>query len=717
MLTLSCFRYKMMKGYRVHYRPGWDCHGLPIELKAWKDGSSIASASPLQIRGKAKQLATRTIAAHIKAFKRWGIMGDWDNPYSTMDPSYEGNQIQVFHEMYQKGCIYRGYKPVYWSPASKTALAEAELEYKEHFSKAVYVLFPISRPSDELLEAVRGEGDLLNALVWTTTPWTIVANRAICYSPNHTYSIVRLGENERGRRRRLAIVDSERLSSLAKTIESEFEHVCDVPGAALAGTKYRNLLEGDLGTEKPFLPGSHVTREVGTGLVHTAPAHGFDDYKVGLKHKLNMDCCVSGEGKYTSEVGDPLLEGLDVLSDGNKRVVSKLRSLDCIMHEDSYSHRYPYDWRSKKPVVIRSTKQWFASVDSLLDDALRALSQVDLPRGAINNLQNMLKGRSDWCISRQRVWGVPIPVFYHKETDEPLLSDDCLQHIEEVIRRQGSDSWWRLPVRELLPPSIRSLSEEYVKGTDTMDVWFDSGTSWASVLEEQGFVADVYLEGTDQFRGWFQSSLLTSVAVRGKAPYRKLLAHGFVLDTKSAKMSKSLGNVVSPDYVTEKNFNADTMRLWVASAVHTSDISIGDDILQDTSSSLYKTRVTCRYMLGNLSDFDSERDLVPYDQLSKLDKYMLHVLYAYCKDADEAFESLHLTKFSYVLHDVVHKDLSTFYFECIKDRLYCEARAGERRRATQTVLHHFLVQLVKTIAPVVPHLAEEVALHHPFEQG
>ena len=698
-------RYKLMQGFRVQYRPGWDCHGLPIELKACKE-VEINQTSPLTVRNKAAQFASKALKSQRESFKRWGCLGDWENPYITMDKEYEADQIKVFYEMYKRGCIYRGFKPVYWSPSTGTALAEAELEYKDHTSQAVYVLFPITnfRPTPDVSTST------VFAAVWTTTPWTLLANKAICFNPEHTYSFVRLPDQ------RVVILGESSIPRLSAFLEG-CEVITNLYGKDLQGLKYTNPLDSS-SVPCPFLPGTHVTETEGTGLVHTAPAHGFEDYLIGVQNGLNLNCVVDDHGKYTSEVGVEF-EGLFVLEKGNEAAITKLSSENVLLNNQKYNHRYPYDWRSKKPVIIRSTEQWFASVKQLKAEAKSALLNVQMhPPSSKNRLLSMLDSRDDWCISRQRVWGVPLPIFYHRATGEPVITSETIMHVESLIRNQGSDCWWRLSTEELLPPSLSSQADNFVKGTDTMDVWFDSGSSWAAALRDSGCVADLYLEGSDQHRGWFQSSLLTSIAAKGKAPYKAVITHGFVLDGNSIKMSKSLGNVISPnDILNSKKFGADVMRLWVASTNYTTDVHLSDGVLQQTDDFLQKIRNVCRFMLGNLSGFDASKDLLPYSKLSKLDCYLLHIASTYSKLATDAYESYNFARVNHQLVHMIPKDISSFYFDIIKDRLYCDPPNAETRRSVQTVLHHLLVCLVKSIAPFTPHLVEEIAQHYPFEEG
>ncbi|KAL5484444.1 hypothetical protein EMCRGX_G020949 [Ephydatia muelleri] len=676
-------RYKVLKGYRVHHRPGWDCHGLPIELKACKD-LSLRGASPLEIRQTAARYARETIELQKDAFKRWGVLADWNNPYITMAPEYEANQIQVFREMFKKGCIYRGFKPVYWSPSSGTALAEAELEYRTHTSRAIYVKFPLVTPMQAVDSSDRHR---VSALVWTTTPWTLLTNRAVCYNPTHDYCVIRWRHGEGAEE--LLLVGAECVDALRSVLSlgDDLEVVSVVPGTSLAGTEYVSPLEGgDVvgGMRRPFLPGGHVTAAEGTGLVHTSPAHGFEDYAVGVTHGLDLECLVDGEGRFAAKVGGTYA-GLSVLEEGTEAVIDALRSCGHLVSEAAHAHRYPYDWRTKKPVIIRSTNQWFASVAALKAGAKEALGGVEMhPRTSVNRMLAMLDTRDDWAL----------------------------------VRQHGSGCWWELPVEKLLPPSLSAQADLYVKGSDTMDVWFDSGSSWATVLGESGYVADMYLEGSDQHRGWFQSSLLTSVAARGSAPYRRVVTHGFVLDGQGVKMSKSLGNVISPaDVVEGKGFGTDVLRLWVASSDFTSDVSVSDGILRQTNEVLQKVRNTCRFALGNLGDYDHARHSVPYSELSALDRYTLHLLSGYCSEAHTAYDSLNFSKIYHLLVRLVPVDLSAFYFDVVKDRLYCESEGGRVRRSTQTALHHVLGCLTKSVAPIAPHLAEEIAQHYPFENG
>lgn len=706
-------RYKLLRGYMVLYRPGWDCHGLPIELKACKDGKVHDIAlNATEIRAKAAQFARSALNDQKRAFLSWGCLGDWDNPYLTMDKGYEAVQLGVFYDMYRKGCIYRGFKPVYWSPSTKTALAEAELEYRDHNSRSVYVLFPLVTKSFSCVGDVGN--DSVSALVWTTTPWTLIANKAICYHPSHSYALVRIRDGEL--RNKVVLIGNKSLARLGHII-GDYESLGVISGSQLEGTYYTNPTNQASTVSCPFLPADHVSDEEGTGLVHTAPAHGYEDYSVGLKHNLPLNCLVNAEGKYTREAGEQL-EGCFVLDEGNKVILENLKETGALLHEAMYTHRYPYDWRSKMPVIIRATEQWFASVKSLKEQAKSAIvNEVTMyPLNSKNRLLPMLEGREDWCISRQRVWGVPLPVFYHRCNKEPLITEETVSHLQDLVREHGTDCWWDLSIAQLLPPSLRQNAEDYKKGEDTMDVWFDSGSSWAAVLKDLDCMADIYLEGSDQHRGWFQSSLLTSLAVQSRAPYRAVVTHGFVLDKTGDKMSKSIGNVISPeDIIRGMKLGVDVMRLWVAASDYTQDIQLSDLVLKQNQEFLQKMRNTFRFMLGNLADFDPSRDALPYHQLSKLDRYILHLLREYDQSAQNAYECFDFSSFYQTLVSFLPSQLSSFYFDIIKDRMYCDAAASEKRRSTQTALHHLLVTLIHSVAPIVPHLAEEVAQHHPMQ--
>jgi isoleucyl-tRNA synthetase len=639
-----------------------------------------------------------------------------------LKPEYEAEQINVFGRMALKGYIYRGLKPVYWSPSSHTALAEAELEYPEnHVSRSIYVAFPVTQSSDKL----KAIADLTNlhAVIWTTTPWTIPANLGISANPHLSYSIVAAGDKN-------YIVATELVEKLAATFEQALEVKYTFKGDVLEGAIAKHPI---CDRPSPIVLGEHVTAESGTGLVHTAPNHGQDDFIVGRKYHLGMISLVDDRGIFNEDAGEDLA-GLSVLKEGNAKVVEILTANGTLIKEEAYNHKYPYDWRTKKPVIVRATEQWFASVDGFREEALKSIKEVNwIPAIGENRITSMVQERSDWCISRQRTWGVPIPVFYDEETNEPLLTEETVTHIQELIRENGSDVWWEREVAELLPEAYKNNGRKYRKGTDTMDVWFDSGSSWAGVLGGEShnsrtvpyamnYPADMYLEGSDQHRGWFQSSLLTSVATNGYAPYKTVLTHGFVLDEKGQKMSKSLGNIVDPmvvinggkDQKKEPPYGADVIRLWAASVDYNGDVPIGKTILAQMSDVSRKIRNTARFLLSNLFDFKPAEHLVPYADLTESDRYILHRLYEVTKDITEAYEKFQFSRFFQTIQNFCTVDLSNFYLDIAKDRLYISAPNASRRRSCQTVLMYCLEAIAKAIAPVLAHTAEDIWQYLPY---
>uniref|UniRef100_UPI003AADA1D7 isoleucine--tRNA ligase, mitochondrial isoform X2 n=1 Tax=Centroberyx gerrardi TaxID=166262 RepID=UPI003AADA1D7 len=709
-------RFEMLRGRQVHYIPGWDCHGLPIELKALGD-LGTSGLSPLQIRQKAREFAEGAIARQRAAFQRWGVMADWDQCYYTFDGAYEAAQLKVFQEMHSKGLIYQDYKPVFWSPSSRTALAEAELEYNpQHISKAIYATFPlVTLPPKLASEADLGS---VSVLVWTTQPWTIPANQAVCYMPNAQYSVVKRADNSQ-----LLLVATERTASLAALLGTELESVGTFTGSQLEGGMCKHPTVPD--KEVPLLPANHVTMAKGTGLVHTAPAHGMEDYSVASQFKLSVECMVDGEGKFT-ELAGPELQNLSVMGEGTDKVISMLMACGALVKEEQCVHSYPYDWRTKQPVVIRPSKQWFINTASLKDKAKEVLQKVRvLPESARGGLMVMLDRRTYWCISRQRSWGVPIPVFYHKDTGDALINKHTVSHIANLFKEKGSDCWWELPMETLLPPEVLKKSKagpvtDYVRGEDVLDIWFDSGTSWAAVLEESDSRADVYVEGKDQIGGWFQSSLLTSVAARNKAPYKALVVHGFAVSEKGEKMSKSLGNVVDPDTVINGGkdpstpaYGADVLRWWVAESNVFSEVQIGPTVLSSARDSVSKLRNTLKFLLGNLHGFDPRTQAVDPKEMHYIDQYMLHLLREYSIKVTDAYSEFDGGRAIRALQAFIARDLSSFYFSIIKDRLYCDPEDSLGRRSCQTVLEEILDGLTRSVAPILPHLAEEVYLHAP----
>jgi len=719
-------RYQLLKGRKVRYIPGWDCHGLPIELKVLQKMKSAErqNLSPLGLRQKAKEFALTTVEEQRESFKRYGVWGNWENPYLTLKPEYEAAQIGVFGQMVLKGYIYRGLKPVHWSPSSRTALAEAELEYPEgHTSRSIYAAFPVKSLGDGASQLAEYLPSLAVA-IWTTTPWTIPGNLAVAVNGELNYAVVEVSRKDaEAQRFKYLIVAADLVESLAETLELNLSVKATFKGKDLEHSNYKHPL---FDRESPVvIGGDYITTESGTGLVHTAPGHGQEDYIVGQRYGLPILSPVDDAGKFTEEAGP--FAGLNVLVDGNQGIIDALTQVGSLLKEEAYGHKYPYDWRTKKPTIFRATEQWFASVAGFREEALKAISSVQwIPAQGENRITPMVADRSDWCISRQRNWGVPIPVFYDQETGEPLLNEESINHVQAIIAEKGSDAWWELSVEELLPESYRNNGRSYRKGTDTMDVWFDSGSSWASVVnqrDELRYPADIYLEGSDQHRGWFQSSLLTSVAVNGVAPYKTVLTHGFTLDEQGRKQSKSLGNIVDPRVVInggknqkkEPPYGADVLRLWVSSVDYTSDVPLGMNILKQMADVRQKIRNTARFLLGNLHDFDPQKDAVPFEELPELDKYMLHRMTEVFSDVTRAFDNYQFFRFFQTVQNFCVVDLSNFYLDAAKDRLYISAGDGFRRRSCQTVLQIALSNIARAIAPVLCHMAEDIWQFLPYE--
>ncbi|WP_078434414.1 isoleucine--tRNA ligase [Metabacillus halosaccharovorans] len=688
-------RFKSMSGYCAPYVPGWDTHGLPIETALTKNKKvKRKEMSVAEFRKLCEEYAWEQINGQREQFKRLGVRGDWENPYVTLKPEYEAQQIKVFGEMAKKGYIYKGLKPVYWSPSSESALAEAEIEYADKRSPSIYVAFPVKDGKGVLSNDVK-------IVIWTTTPWTMPANLGISVHPELEYSVITVdGEKY--------LVASELVESVASTIGWEdYEVDQTVKGSQLDRVVAKHPIYD---RDSLVMLGEHVTSEGGTGCVHTAPGHGEDDFVVGQQYNLDVLCPVDEKGYMTKDA--PGFEGL-FYDEANKPITEKLQEVGALLKLQFITHSYPHDWRTKKPTIFRATAQWFASIKDFRDDLLKAVNETKwVPAWGETRLYNMVRDRGDWCISRQRAWGVPIPVFY-AENGEPIITDETIEHVSNLFRDNGSNIWFEREAKDLLPEGFThegSPNGKFTKENDIMDVWFDSGSSHQAVLFEREDLqrpADLYLEGSDQYRGWFNSSLSTAVAVTGKAPYKGVLSHGFALDGEGRKMSKSLGNTVVPAKVMNQ-LGGDILRLWVASVDYQADVRVSDAILKQVAEVYRKIRNTFRFLLGNLSDFNPTTDSVSLENLRDVDRYMLVKLNKLTKRVREAYDQYEFAAIYHAVHNFCTIELSSFYLDFAKDVLYIESKENQERRAIQTVLYETLLSLVKLVTPILPHTADEV---------
>jgi len=694
-------RYKSLRGFDAPYVPGWDTHGLPIEQAIANSGlADRKKMTTLEFRKLCAAYALEQVEKQKVQFKRLGIRGDWDNPYITLKPQYEAQQIRLFGEMVKKGYIYKGLKPVYWSPSSESALAEAEIEYREKTSPSIYVAFQVSD----------GKGKLpsdAEIVIWTTTPWTLPANLGISVHPEFTYALTAVGT-------RKFVVAEELLESVAKEIGWEAYEVLErVKGAEL---EYVTCKHPFYDRESLVMCGEHVTLEAGTGCVHTAPGHGEDDFIVGQKYNIGVLSPVDDQGHFTSEA--PGFEGV-FYDKANKQITQMLEESGHLLKLGFIKHQYAHDWRTKKPVIYRATEQWFASIDGFREQMLEEIKNVKwTPHWGEIRLHNMIAERGDWCISRQRVWGVPIPIMYCRSCNEPLVNDATIAHVADLFEREGSDAWFAKTESELLPAGTvcaKCGHGEFRKETDIMDVWFDSGSSHMAVLESREELqspADLYLEGSDQYRGWFNSSLITSTAVRGRAPYKGVLSHGFTLDGEGRKMSKSLGNTVDPLKVCNQ-LGADILRLWVSSTDYQSDQRLSDDILKQTAEVYRKIRNTLRFFLGNLSGYNPQTDRFAPQEMSELDRYALIRMERMKEKALNAYENYEFHTVYQAVHHFLAVEMSAFYLDIMKDRLYADAANDTARKHTQYVMYESLVTVTQLISPILPHTADEVWQYIP----
>ena len=699
-------KYKNMNGFVSNYVPGWDTHGLPIEQVLVNNGVDRKSMPATKFRNKCKDYALKQVDKQRADFKKLGVIGDWENPYLTLDPKFEAEQIRVFGKMVDKGYIYKGLKPIYWSPSSESALAEAEIEYRDHTSPSIYVGFELVSEDGVVEKGTK-------FVIWTTTPWTLPANLGIAVHPDFEYQEVKVnGENY--------LLAKERVNFLAEQFGWENFEL----GKTVLGKELEYLL-----CQHPFLDrtstvilADYVTLDSGTGLVHTAPGHGVDDFIVGQgKYKLGVLSPVDNQGNLTEEAGQ--FAGQFVF-DANKNIIAHLAETGALLKQENITHSYPHDWRSKKPIIFRSTPQWFCSIDAFRSELLDAVDRTKFySEWGKPRLYNMIRDRGDWVISRQRVWGVPIPVFY-AENGEAILDNTLIEHVAKIFEVEGSNVWFYKDAKELLPEGYThpgSPNGEFTKEMDIMDVWFDSGTSHqgcCALRDDLTYPADLYLEGSDQYRGWFNSSLITSVAISGDAPYKELVSAGFVMDGNGNKMSKSLGNVISPNDV-GKQLGAEIIRLWSASVDYTQDVRISNDILKQVSETYRKIRNTFRFLLGNLfnGNFDNRTDLLSYDELEELDKYMVLKFEKVVAKVLDYYENYQFNSITTELINFFNVELSSFYLDYGKDILYIEAEKSQKRLSMLTVLYTVLSKSVRLLAPILSFTAEEVYDNMPYEDA
>ncbi len=701
-------RQKNMSGYQAPYVPGWDTHGLPIELKARKKAGVTSDISPVELRKICKEFALHYLDIQRSQFMRLGVLGEWENPYMTLKPEFEARQIEIFGNMAQKGYIYKGLKPVDWCPDCNTALAEAEIEYEEDPCFSIYVKFAVKDDQGKLSK-LGIDVSKTYFVIWTTTTWTLPGNMAICLGPEYEYCAVKANGE-------YYIMAKELAPAAMKAAKIEdYELIGSVTGKEL---EYIVCQHPFLDRDSLVIVGDHVTLDSGTGCVHTAPGHGVEDFEVCVNHypQIQIVVPVDSVGKLTKDAGE--FAGLTT-DEANKAIAKKLEETGNLFAVEKIVHQYPHCWRCKKPIIYRATEQWFCSVEDFKADAIREIEKIKwYPSWGEGRIKNMVTDRSDWCISRQRLWGVPIPIFYCEECGEAHIDDASIKAVSELFRKEGSDAWWTHDASEILPAGTKCKKcgcEKFRKETDIMDVWFDSGSSHAAVLMEHPglqWPADLYLEGADQYRGWFQSSLLTSVAWKGVAPYKAVCTHGWVVDAQGKTMHKSLGNGIAPEEVTDK-FGADILRLWVASSDYHSDIRISNDILKQLSEVYRKIRNTARYILGNLYDFNPDTDSVADDQLHELDRWALARMDEVAKECNEGYEEFDFHQVYHAIHNFCTIDLSNFYLDIIKDRLYVEKPDSVSRRAAQTAIYRILRDMTLVFAPILAFTCEEIWANLP----
>ena len=709
-------KYKAQSGFYTPYVPGYDGHGLPIENAVVKNIKGGRNAlTPVELRAKCREFAHKNLKGQESEFKRLGVLGDWAHPYLTINPEFEAEQIRVFGEMYKKGYIEKGMKPVYWCASCETALAEAEVEYADHTSTSIYVRFKFDEESTEKInKLIAGTADKdIYSVIWTTTPWTIPSNMAISMHPKFEYTFFEYKGD-------IYVTAQELLASFLKDVEWDESDIKVIGTCRGQDLELLNTKHPLFDRKSPIILGEHVTLDAGTGSVHTAPGHGLEDYEVGCRYGIEVFSPLDSRGVWTEAVNDKDLEGVPYYK-GNSIVIEKLKNCGALLSQADINHSYPHCWRCKNPVIYRATPQWFVKVDKFREQTLEAIKGVKwIPASGEARISNMVAGRTDWCISRQRAWGVPIPVFYCEDCSEVIVTDETIENVAKIFEKESSDAWVKYPAEDLLPKGFKCPKcgkTHFKKENDIMDVWFDSGITWRAVVNKRSAElgttpVEMYLEGSDQHRGWFQSSLLTSVATQGIAPYKSVLTHGFVFGEDGRKMSKSLGNYIRPDEIIN-TYGADILRLWAASVDYRNDTKIGNNIIKQLAEIFKKTRNTSRFLVGNLFDFDPAVDYVKYEDLKELDKFALHKLNQLIENVTEAFDNYEFYKYFQQLQNFAAVDLSSFYLDIVKDRLYTAGKKSLSRRACQTVLYEVLQTLVRILVPVMPHQAEDIWMSVP----